>query len=853
MIYNINLNGSDWLFRGFIGEDWRLRKSTLPVRNDQRLWQKASVPGSVVNDLWSLDAVKNPYFECNTRELEWVSQRTWVYKKWFDLPQTLQSKRIQLCFHGVDYEASFFLNGEYLGDHRGMFPPVVFEVQDKLRFGGENLLAVVIDPAPQEEPQVGRTSRVKTHKSRMTYWWDFCPRLIHQGIWDDVTLEVSGQVRVEDIFVQTSLERDGHLAVLDLEGVVDAAIPGKVTLDLLIYKQDQVIAKAGKEISAVDQENRFTHQFIIHNPKLWQPNGCGEQPLYEAEVVVHTGKAISHQKRISFGIREVEFAKNDGAAEGALPYTLIVNGRKTYIKGWNWVPIDVLYGVSREEKLTRLITLAKEAHVNVLRVWGGGLIEKEPFYDLCDQHGIFIWQEFILSSSGIDNEPSTKDEYIHMLVDEAEEIIPHKRNHPSLLLWCGGNELQDSHGKPLDDTHATLAALKAVVNRLDPGRKWLPTSPSGRVFANNRAEIERDPIGLHDVHGPWEYQGVKEQYELYNHGASLLHSEFGVEGITNRRTLDAVIAPANQTPLSLEENPFWRHLGAWWVKRADWDKAFGELKDIESYIHATQFLQFDGMRYALEADRRRKYHNSGTLPWQFNEPYPMAACTSGVDYYGRPKPVYYAVKRAYEPVHVSVKHRGLIWKKGGRFQAEIWVNNSNLFEIDDAILKVRMMTPQGQVLKMELLTCNVPENTARRLIEFSGELSAQEEVYYLDVELRANHKETLSTNRYIFSCTENLDSLFNQSPARLSVETERDEDGWNLDIKNRGVQTAMFIWIEDDRPLGEQGYAYFSDNYFCLFPNEDRLIKVRWEGVAEGVRCLKLKGWNTEAFRIGNK
>jgi beta-mannosidase len=207
-----------------------------------------------------------------------------------------------------------------------------------------------------------------------------------------------------------------------------------------------------------------------------------------------------------------------------------------------------MYSVPQPAKLERLLTLAKRANVNLLRVWGGGLIEKESFYDQCDRLGIMVWQEFIQSSSGIDNNPSSSEDYVRMVTEAAGQIVPRKRNHPSLVIWCGGNELSNECGLPLDDTHPVLIALKTIVKRFDPDRLWLPTSPSGPVFSNSLEVIAKDPSSLHDVHGPWEYQGATKQSELYNLGASLFHSEFGVEGITNLRTLNATLSKDHQWP-----------------------------------------------------------------------------------------------------------------------------------------------------------------------------------------------------------------------------------------------------------------------------------------------------------------
>ncbi|HWI62841.1 MAG TPA: glycoside hydrolase family 2 TIM barrel-domain containing protein, partial [Symbiobacteriaceae bacterium] len=638
MAYRISLGGRDWLFKGFVGEDWVWRNAEKPDTRDVRYWYQGAVPGTVQHDLWERGLIPHPYVEQNSLAIEWVPQRTWIYKKRFTADESLRRQQVRLCFDGVDFAAQFFLNGERLGEHSSMFTPVAFDVTDRLRYGEENLLAVVLEAAPPEQPQVAKTRNVRTHKSRMTYWWDFCPRMPHVGIWDQVYLEATGPVRIENVFVRPLLTEDLHRADVN----VTVALSAPATVEAVVRLGNEVVGHATSETGELS--------IPVMQPQLWWPNGHGEQPLYDLEVKV-TG---SDTRRIPFGIRKVEMISNEGAEAAARPYTLVVNGRRIYAKGWNWVPMDVMYGVERPAKLEHLLTLARQAGVNLLRIWGGGLIETEAFYDLCDRFGIMVWQEFIQSSSGIENKPSEEPAFIEMMVREAEAIIPRRRNHPSLVIWCGGNELTAPDGSPLDDSEPVLGALAAVVKRLDPDRFWLSTSPTGRQFSNTLKAIAEDPAGMHDVHGPWEHQGLTEQYTLYNRGACLLHSEFGAEGMTNWKTLQATIRPENQWPAT-RDNPVYFHLGAWWINEPLIQQSFGGISEIATLQKASQFLQHEALRYALEADRRRAWQCSGTLPWQFNEPYPNAYCTSAVDYYGRPKPGYWGVRKAYEPLAVTAR------------------------------------------------------------------------------------------------------------------------------------------------------------------------------------------------------
>jgi beta-mannosidase len=202
----ISLDGPDWLFKGYSGEEWLWRNAHQPRSRDQRGWLPTSVPGSVQTDLWRNGEIPDPYFERNSLLVEWVPQRTWLYKRAFTAGEALRGQRVRLVFEGVDYAARFYLNGELLGEHTGMFTLASFEVDGRLHYGEENLLVVVIDPAAPEQPQIGYSSRERTHKSHMTYWWDFCPRMIHLGIWDAIYLEATGLARLEDVCVRPVLK-----------------------------------------------------------------------------------------------------------------------------------------------------------------------------------------------------------------------------------------------------------------------------------------------------------------------------------------------------------------------------------------------------------------------------------------------------------------------------------------------------------------------------------------------------------------------------------------------------------------------------------------------------------------------
>ena len=692
-----SLGGDDWQLKGWLGDEWRWY---VNKPWDTPGWLPARVPGSVLDDLVRAGELTDLWFERSSRLGEWVPERTWVYRRRVTGPGRIR-------FEGVDHEATVFVDGEEAARHAGGFTPFEVELPP-----GRHLLAVAVHAAPESEPQVGETRRVGVHKSRMGYGWDFCPRMVHQGIWRPVTLDAP-----PELFPVVTLEDD----------------IGTVEVD-------------GEVVLRVDA------------PELWWPNGMGEQHLYDLEV---------GGVRFAVGFREISFDD----------YELRVNGVQVPVRGWNWVPLDALYGVPRPEKLAHLLGLAARANVNLIRVWGGGLIETPEFYGICDRLGLLVWQEFAQSSSGIDSRPSDDPDFVATMAADARQVVPRRRAHPSLVIWCGGNELDG------DDSTPVLAALKGVVLELDPERHWLPTSPVGEV----------------DVHGPWEHQGLRAHNEHYDTRTSRLHSEFGVEGMTNRRALEELIAEGHRWPAD-RSNPVYEHLGAWWNNAPLVQEAFGgRIEDVETMRRCSQWLQYEGLRYAVEATLRR---GAGTIPWQLNEPYPNAWCTCAVDHRGDPKAAYWGVARAYAGV------------PSARFATAVWGG------LDDA--RATVTSPARFVDLDGREVASIEE----------GELTAPLDMFAHDVFLL----DLGARSRYVMTRTENLSPLLDLQQASLRVERTSSN---KLLLGNVGSLAALGVVLEDARPYDEPGWVTFSDNVLDLLPGEEREIEV--DGP---VGELRVEGWS---------
>jgi beta-mannosidase len=558
-----------------------------------------------------------------------------------------------------------FFNGTLVGEHEGPAAPFDFEIGPALREDTNQLLLVVRAPH-QEDPQTGWTERTTSLRGRMGFGWDFAPRLVSLGILGGVRLRHTGPWKLRDLWARPTLSENLLRATIDLSVQVDG--PAGAEVRFTISRGQQTFAVEAAPVGS-DGVARATVE--LERPDLWWPNDMGTQVLYSLRAECAGGSdAVSS----TFGIRDITWVGRPGGSAEEWPLTLAVNGRRVFQRGWNWVPADSMGGPRGVPLARKLLRLAKEARVNVLRCWGGADPETRTFYDECDRLGLLVWQEFALSSAGISNVPPTDPAYLDRLETYARDVVAARRNHPSLALWGGGNELTGEDGKPLSMDHPYPQRLAAVIAAHDPARAFRPSSPLGPAFD---ADPEHDNASMWDVHGPWEYsqRWPGPQYWRFNAVRPILHSETGAPGEASLAMQRRYLSPAHRAP-RLPTNPARRHHGgAWWDHSSTVEQLFGPIEDEELAVLASQWLQAETLRYYIEETRRRWPESVGIYPWQLNEPWPNVACTSAVEYGGRPKLAYYAVRGAYRPLLLTAHYRGLPFSQAEPLRAEIWALN----------------------------------------------------------------------------------------------------------------------------------------------------------------------------------
>lgn len=667
----ISLNGSDWTVSGWARHQWQygLVMETGGTSLPQIRAIPSTVPGAVQADLRRAGFLPDWNLDFNFRQLDWVEHREWMYEKRFTAPEAKADRRFLFCFEGLDFSGFIYLNGERIGEFCGMHLPVWVDASHKILPGEENSLRVVFLQPPEVDGQIGFTSETTVLKSRYNYGWDWMPRMVNIGIFRDVWLHVVDGARCTNVYPKAAIEDGQGIVTVNAEISADRSM--KALLKCRIRRDGSILSQKSVKIApGADGPSSVSLRLQIDSPELWQVLPSIRQPLYdvETELCDESGAIIdAHNHRVGF--RTMTYEQPVGAHPDALPYSIRVNGKLVPIRGVDWVPLSPFYGTVTEANYRYILGQFQKMHTNMIRVWGGALLESETFYNICDELGILVWQEFPQSSSGIDNTPCEEPEFIGRLAEVAKEFIVERRHHACLAVWCAGNELYHPDYRPVNFDLANIRVLAAVAEENDPDRLYLPGSPSGPSVHWNQS-ISVPYFG--DTHGPWNYGGPHGHYDQFNRDTSLLHSEVGTPASPREETLRSTCSLPLWPPTI--ENPLWLARGAWWISDRQLTELFGPFdghqRGLTEYIKAFRYMQMESLRYVASIIRRAGNKKAGLIVWMGNEPFPNIANTSLIEYDGCPKPAFYAMQRAFAPSMLALAYDSVVMKK--RISAELF-------------------------------------------------------------------------------------------------------------------------------------------------------------------------------------
>lgn len=811
------LNGDEWSLTGWFKNQWRsVACMELNLAHTPAIAQMpAKVPGAIQNDLLNAGYTDNPFYGSKSLNSEWINNREWFLERFFLIPKEFDGDKYELVFEGLDYHGEICLNGIKLKEFYGMFETHTIDVTGFLKLGEENHLRIIFLQTPEVDGQYGFTSKIDIIKSRFNYIWDWCPRMIPVGIWDDVYIRTYKIAKIENFFPKTFSN-----GTIKLQYVINSLQKDEFKMVVTVFKGNEKVDVITYPFNLLATEQKFDFSINIDDATLWYPNGYGKQQLYTIKTeLFNKNNMLCDVTEKSVGFAEIEFDYNEDSPKGAMEYTAKVNGKKVFLKGVNWVPISPYYGTVTKEQYKAYLTRFKDMNCNVLRVWGGGILEKQDFYDICDEFGLMVWQEFPQSSSGIDNTPSNDPNYLKILEQTAVHYITKRRHHISHIIWCGGNELMWENFTPVNENHMNIKLLKELTEEYDNYKKFLPCSASGPNFT---ADTNFNEGVHHDVHGPWVFQGPNAHYDYYNMDDSLFRSEAGCAGISRLSTLEKYKDNFKIWPPD-KSNPYWVHRGAWWICLKEMTEWFGDFNEdgseIDRYVSLNRFIQAEALRYAAEATIRRFNKSSGFIVWMGNEPFPNNANTSVIECDGATKPAYYKLKSAFSNTHCSLKYNKLFYRENEEFFAEIF--SHNFTDKKDVVITASVFDITGKcILTKEKTIVHTKEIENAFNLSFTVK-DFKDNVFFVYL------NESENENIYVFSVANQEPYLAPLKLLRKASVEIKGIDNDTFTIKNIDHIAAINIHlIDENEPLN-----LIVPNGFTLFPDESKIIKInRIEG-----------------------
>lgn len=609
----------------------------------------ARLPGSVRENLRRAGVIPDWHVGLNSLAIEWIEHRQWMFTASLPTLAGEPGQSVQFCADTLDHSGWVLLDGVVVGEFRGAHLPVRIELGAALTPPGPHELSVVFDLPPEGQGQLGRTSAAREMKPRFSYGWDWCVRVIPIGAGGRLRLVRQNPAPVQLLRTATVLSADLRHGTVELVLASDPTVPTEVTTTL--RRANQVVAMTRARLTSPEQRLSLA----LNDPELWWPNGEGAQALYELEFAAARDGLVVERWTREIGFKHIEWRPCEAAAPGALPWLCVVNGKPLFLQGVNWTPVRMCYMDTTREEVERLVGIYREMGCNLLRVWGGGYLESPEFYAACDRAGLLVWQEFPLSSSGLDSDPPRDAAFVAELCAVAHHFIRSRQHHACMLMWCGGNELhieeRDSGSRrrvPLTLEHPALAALAALVAKEDPAHRFLPTSPYGPRFHSERDEFGQ---GLHhEVHGPWGVDGHPQpgDWESYwRDDDALFRGEVGVAGASS---VDLMHRYAGGHPVWPPTTPLWQHASGWWTQWNRLSGQFSELEDEEAltaYVEFTQREQAEKLAFAVRAKKEQFPRCGGFLIWMGHDAFPCLANTSLVEFDRTLKPAVHAVAAAF--------------------------------------------------------------------------------------------------------------------------------------------------------------------------------------------------------------
>lgn len=789
-----NILSAQFSQRSLSSENWQFKNS-----KDQK-WLPAKVPGTVHLDLMENKIIPDPSKDENEKKVQWIENEDWDYQTSFTVSsQELKNDNIDLVFNGLDTFSEIYLNGQLLKKTDNMFRKWNIPVKQYLK-PGNNTLQIKFTSAVNTGKELAKkvpftmpeSPRSFVRKAQYQFGWDWGPRLITAGIWKDVQLEFWNNAKIITVKdIQKRVSDTSNDLRFDVE--IYAQNAGDYTLDL---------NKIHKKISLKKGKNTISVAYDTAGMKLWQPNGRGEAHLDDFEVKLSKDQKSIDAKNIRVGLRTVELVQEKD--EKGKSFYFKVNGQPLYIKGTNWIPGDSFSPRMTKEKYRKLIKDTKDANMNMIRIWGGGIYEDDEFYKACDENGILVWQDFMFAGSFY----PADEAFLNNVKQEVKDQVNRLQNHPSIALWCGNNEIdeaivnwgyQKQFNYSKNDSLQVWKDYKKLFHEVIPNALAENLSSDKNIYWPSSPSIgwgRKESLTEGDSH----YWGVwwgEQPFEIYNEKVGRFMSEYGFQGTPTLETTKSMFSGIPDLNL---QNPtikaHEKHARGWDIINEYLKRDYKIPTDFIHYNYVSQLLQARGMQIAIEAHRRAKPYNMGTLYWQLNDCWPVVSWSS-IDYLGNWKAFHYQAKRSYEPVLVSITETDKSY--------DVYLI-SDLVKGFDTDINFELIDFKGKILWEANQSDIINADVSKKIRSINKSDLTQFDLSGAVLKI-TSEKDTKFKKLYFFNKPKDLKLLKPEIKIRKISPTE--------------IEISTDVLAKDIYLIGD---THFSDNFFDLLPGTSKRI-----------------------------
>lgn len=743
----------------------------------------ATVPGTIHTDLMAAGKIADPFRDDLENQIQWISEIAWRYQRTFDVDDIfLTSESIVLWAEGLDTFASIFINGKNVGVTENMFIPYAFEVRHLLRRHRNKIEIVFDSPLHRirhlEErfhvpDTVMKFPRIFARKAQYSFGWDWGPTLITSGIWRSIQLIAFDRLKLKHLHIRQMISP----ALDHAKVIIDVECSGSCSQPL---NYEVTISGPDCELSSYSSSKhpKYTVEFEIKEPHLWWPHGLGEQPLYDVTVRVDADGVHQFGFKRQIGLRHIELiTEPDTQGE---TFRLQVNNVPVFCRGVNWIPSDSFIPRVTTTKLRRLLSMARDAGINMIRIWGGGIYESSEFYSICDEFGLMVWQDFMFACATYPEH----DEFFDNVQHEVEIVVRELRDHPSIVLWCGNNENEQDWYKYLHRPYAEMVGhrifddiIPHILLKEDPSRPYRQSSPFGG----------EDPNA--------EDFGTRHQWNMWSNWASpaSVHddrsrfvTEFGFQAPACLKTWHQYIREDELWPQSKvveHHNKQIRGMERLYCYMAEQFQVPSAFAD---FVLVSQVVQAEALKMCVEHWRSQKFLTSGAIIWQLNDCWPVTSW-SLIDGELRPKAAYWYSKRFFAPILLVIRQKR---------------QNLDLFAVNDTRtgfsgrLVVSTFELHGKQADLFEETVSIPANKSTVLaswkLEEFGLANASEE--YIRAQLICDEK-IIAKNRYFFLPCKHLRISAPTLKSRLS---RLDESNWSFEVVSDRFVKALQVELPEN-------------------------------------------------------